>query len=91
MTARLPDRTDALLLDVLAGHDGGDADSQARAHTSYAAGLAEAGARLDGVRLEKAVPHRLAEGARIQAAQVLFTFASSSGVWRRLEAEALRH
>ena len=49
------------------------------------------GSWLDGVRLEKAVPHRLADGARIQAAQVLFTFASSSGVWRRLEAEALRH
>ncbi|HUM12917.1 MAG TPA: FHA domain-containing protein [Myxococcaceae bacterium] len=49
------------------------------------------GSWLDGVRLEKAVAHRLAEGARLQTAQVLFTFASSSGVWRRLEAEALRH
>ena len=49
------------------------------------------GSWLDGVRMEKTVPHRLAEGARLQAAQVLFTFASSSGVWRRLEAEALRH
>ena len=49
------------------------------------------GSWLDGVRLEKAVPQRLVEGARLQAAQVLFTFASSSGLWRRLEAEALRH
>lgn len=49
------------------------------------------GSWLDGVRLDKAAPHRLAEGARLQAAQVLFTFASSSGLWRRLEAEALRH
>lgn len=49
------------------------------------------GSWLDGVRLEKAVRHRLVEGARLQTAQVLFTFASSSGVWRRLEAEALRH
>jgi hypothetical protein len=49
------------------------------------------GTWLDGVRMEKAVPHRLTEGARLQTAQVLFTFASSSGVWRRLEAEALRH
>ena len=49
------------------------------------------GTWLDGVRLEKAVPQRLADGARLQAAQVLFTFASSSGLWRRLEAEALRH
>jgi len=49
------------------------------------------GSWLDGVRLEKAVPQKLGEGARLQAAQVLFTFASSSGVWRRLEAEALRH
>ena len=49
------------------------------------------GSWLDGVRMEKAVPQRLAEGARIQAAQVLFTYASSSGLWRRLEAEALRH
>ena len=49
------------------------------------------GSWLDGVRLEKGVAHRLAEGGRLQAAQVLFTFASSSGLWRRLEAEALRH
>jgi len=49
------------------------------------------GTWVDGVRLEKAVPQRLADGARLQAAQVLFTFASSSGLWRRLEAEALRH
>ena len=49
------------------------------------------GSWLEGVRLEKAVAQRLAEGARLQAAQVLFTFASSSGLWRRLEAEALRH
>jgi len=49
------------------------------------------GSWLDGTRLDRSVPHRLAEGARLQAAQVLFTFASSSGVWRRLEAEALRH
>jgi len=49
------------------------------------------GSWLDGVRLEKAVRHRLAEGARLQTAQVLFTFSSSAGVWRRLEAEALRH
>jgi len=49
------------------------------------------GSWLEGVRLEKAVAQRLADGARLQAAQVLFTFASSSGLWRRLEAEALRH
>ena len=49
------------------------------------------GTWVDGVRLEKDVPHRLSEGARLQTAQVLFTFASSAGVWRRLEAEALRH
>jgi hypothetical protein len=49
------------------------------------------GSWLDGVRLEKAVQRKLAEGARLQAAQVLFTFASSAGLWRRLEAEALRH
>ena len=49
------------------------------------------GTWLDGVRLEKAAHRRLAEGARLQAAQVLFTFASSTGLWRRLEAEALRH
>jgi hypothetical protein len=49
------------------------------------------GSWLDGVRLDKAVPRRLVEGARLQAAQVLFTFSSSSGLWRRLEAEALRH
>jgi FHA domain len=49
------------------------------------------GSWLDGVRLEKAEVRPLSEGARLQAAQVLFTFASSSGLWRRLEAEALRH
>jgi hypothetical protein len=49
------------------------------------------GSWLDGVRLEKDAPLRLNEGARLQAAQVLFTFASSVGLWRRLEAEALRH
>lgn len=49
------------------------------------------GSWLEGVRLEKAVAQKLADGARLQAAQVLFTFASSSGLWRRLEAEALRH
>ena len=49
------------------------------------------GSWLDGVRLDKAVRKSLTEGARLQAAQVLFTFASSSGLWRRLEAEALRH
>jgi len=49
------------------------------------------GSWLDGVRLQKAEPRALSDGARLQAAQVLFTFASSSGLWRRLEAEALRH
>jgi hypothetical protein len=49
------------------------------------------GSWLDGVRLEPNTPVPLKEGARLQAAQVLFTFASSSGLWRRLEAEALRH
>ncbi len=49
------------------------------------------GSWLDGVRLEKSVAHRLNEGARLQTAQVLFTVASSAGLWRRLEAEALRH
>ena len=49
------------------------------------------GSWLDGVRLEKTVPQKLGDGTRLQAAQVLFTFASSSGLWRRLEAEALRH
>jgi FHA domain-containing protein len=49
------------------------------------------GSWLDGVRLEPNTPVPLKEGARLHAAQVLFTFASSSGLWRRLEAEALRH
>jgi hypothetical protein len=49
------------------------------------------GSWLEGVRLEKAAAQKLADGARLQAAQVLFTFASSAGLWRRLEAEALRH
>jgi len=49
------------------------------------------GSWLDGVRLQKAEARPLSDGARLQAAQVLFTFASSSGLWRRLEAEALRH
>jgi hypothetical protein len=49
------------------------------------------GSWLEGVRLEPNQPVPLKEGARLQAAQVLFTFASSSGLWRRLEAEALRH
>ncbi|MGE0228497.1 MAG: amidase [Dehalococcoidia bacterium] len=41
----------ALLLDILAGDDPGDADSEAVEHGSYAAGLLDAGPRLDGVRL----------------------------------------
>jgi hypothetical protein len=49
------------------------------------------GSWLEGVPLEPGAPVVLKEGARLQAAQVLFTFASSSGLWRRLEAEALRH
>lgn len=49
------------------------------------------GSWLEGTRLEKDAPLPLADGARLQAAQVLFTFTSSRGLWRRLEAEALRH
>ena len=48
------------------------------------------GTWVDGSRLNtrQAVP--VADGARIQAAQVLLTFHDSPGLWRRLEAEALR-
>ena len=48
------------------------------------------GTWVDGTRLltRQAVP--VVDGARIQAAQVLLTFHDSPGLWRRLEAEALR-
>jgi FHA domain len=48
------------------------------------------GTWVDGSRLQtrQAVP--VADGVRIQAAQVLLTFHDSPGLWRRLEAEALR-
>ena len=49
------------------------------------------GSWLEGTRLEKDAPVQLGDGAWLQAAQVLFTFTSSRGLWRRLEAEALRH
>jgi hypothetical protein len=48
------------------------------------------GTWVDGTRLAKSQPVPLADGARIQAAQVLLTFHDSTGLWRRLEAEALR-
>jgi hypothetical protein len=48
------------------------------------------GTWLEGARLAHRQPVPLADGARIQAAQVLLTFHDSSGLWRRLEAEALR-
>jgi pSer/pThr/pTyr-binding forkhead associated (FHA) protein len=49
------------------------------------------GTWLEGTRLEKDAAVPLGDGVRLQAAQVLFTFTSSRGLWRRLEAEALRH
>jgi hypothetical protein len=48
------------------------------------------GTWLDGNRLPNRQPFAVAEGSRIQAAQVLLTFHDSPGLWRRLEAEALR-
>ncbi|HMK74043.1 MAG TPA: FHA domain-containing protein [Myxococcaceae bacterium] len=48
------------------------------------------GTWLEGVRLPPRQPQRLADGMRIQAAQLVLTFHDSNGLWRRLEAEALR-
>ena len=48
------------------------------------------GTWVDGRRLAKGESVALVDGTRIQAAQVLLTFHQSSGLWRRLEAEALR-
>jgi len=48
------------------------------------------GTWVDGLRLAKQQSVPLGDGTRIQAAQVLLTFHHSSGLWRRLEAEALR-
>ncbi len=48
------------------------------------------GTWVNGTRLAKQQSVPLVDGTRIQAAQVLLTFHHSSGLWRRLEAEALR-
>jgi hypothetical protein len=48
------------------------------------------GTWVDGTKLGKRAPVSVADGARIQAAQLLLTFHDSNGLWRRLEAEALR-
>jgi FHA domain len=48
------------------------------------------GTWLDGVRLTARQPVRIADGQRVQAALIHFTFHDSTGLWRRLEAEALR-
>jgi len=48
------------------------------------------GTWVDGARLARQQTVPLVDGTRIQAAQVLLTFHHSSGLWRRLEAEALR-
>jgi pSer/pThr/pTyr-binding forkhead associated (FHA) protein len=48
------------------------------------------GTWLDGVRLVPRTPVPIVDGMRIQAAQLLLTFHDSTGLWRRLEAEALR-
>jgi pSer/pThr/pTyr-binding forkhead associated (FHA) protein len=48
------------------------------------------GTWVDGNRLPHRQPVPVADGARIQAAQVMLTFHDSAGLWRRLEAEALR-
>jgi hypothetical protein len=48
------------------------------------------GTWVDGVRLAPRQPMALADGMHIQAAQIRFTFHDSAGLWRRLEAEALR-
>ncbi len=48
------------------------------------------GTWVNGTRLADRAPVSLADGTRIQAAQVLLTFHDSLGLWRRLEAEALR-
>ena len=48
------------------------------------------GTWLDGVRLAPREPVPVADGQRIQTAQLHFTFHDSTGLWRRLEAEALR-
>jgi pSer/pThr/pTyr-binding forkhead associated (FHA) protein len=42
------------------------------------------GSWLDGVRLEAGQPHRLAPGARLQAAQVRLTFYDAAGMFSRL-------
>jgi FHA domain len=48
------------------------------------------GTWVDGSRLSSRQAVPVADGARIQAAQVLLTFHDSPGLWKRLEAEALR-
>lgn len=48
------------------------------------------GTWLEGVRLPPRRPEPLADGMRIHAALVVLTFHDSHGLWRRLEAEALR-
>jgi FHA domain len=48
------------------------------------------GTWVDGIRLAHRQPVPVTDGMRIQAAQVLLTFHDSTGLWRRLEAEALR-
>lgn len=48
------------------------------------------GTWVDGTRLVNRQPVLLSDGTPIQAAQVRLTFHDSTGLWRRLEAEALR-
>ena len=48
------------------------------------------GTWVDGARLLRSQPVPLLDGARIQAAQLQLTFHDSTGLWRRLEAEAMR-
>jgi hypothetical protein len=48
------------------------------------------GTWVDGVRIAARQPVPITDGQRIQTALIHFTFHDSAGLWRRLEAEALR-
>ncbi len=48
------------------------------------------GTWVDGNRLKTRQAVSVVDGARIQVAQLLLTFHDSSGLWRRLEVEAMR-
>ncbi|MEZ4553977.1 MAG: amidase [Dehalococcoidia bacterium] len=75
----------ALLLDVLGGHEAGDAGSEARQQGSYAGALLDARPRLDGVRL--AVVPALAAGCE---PAILEAFEGSLEVMRGLGAAVER-